>query len=327
MAPRDALIARSGMQKSFRCSDPKAPARWRILAVGALASLFLHALVLGPFMLGTAASNLREPDMQGIGASSIKSDAEPVMTLIFINDPQVAQPSTPPPEKVASIGRDITDLVSVASLESLPAAPLMTIDARDDPNLPTPESTDDQSERALLYGRYMNQITARIERAWERPRTPIGDVLFQCQVRVHQDRQGDVLGVAIEQCNGDTRWQQSLVQAIQTASPLPAPPAPAVFAEGLSLVFDAEPFRVGGGEQGYEPKAVQVAAATPAVLKMTYPNPWVLPRADATELRITGRRVERVEPSARRPNAGDTFFMGANLQTITPPPAKDQPQK
>jgi TonB C terminal len=294
--------------------------------VGALASLFLHALVLGPFILGTAASNVREPDMQGIGASSIKSDAEPVMTLIFINEPQVAQPSTPPPEKVASSGRDIADLVSVASLESLPAAPLMKIDARDDPNLPTPEPTDDQSERALLFGRYMNQITARIERAWERPRTPIGDELFRCQVRIRQDGEGNVREVMIEQCNGDTRWQQSLVQAIQMASPLPAPPTPAVFTEGLSLVFHAEPFRVGGSEQGYEPKAVQVAEANPTVMNLTYPNLRVLPRAGATELRITGRRVERVEPSGRMPNARNTFFMEANPQAIAPPPAKDLPQ-
>jgi hypothetical protein len=43
--------------------------------------------------------------------------------------------------------------------------------------------------------------------------------------------------IEIAQCNGDIRWQTSLVHAIQSASPLPAPPDPKVFSHTLTFEF------------------------------------------------------------------------------------------
>jgi TonB C terminal len=108
---------------------------------------------------------------------------------------------------------------------------------------PTPEATvADAGRLSKMYGRYVGQISSRIERAWMRPRTPIGAASFSCQVRVIQDAIGNVMEVTLVKCNGDARWQLSLVQAIQSASPLPAPPDPDVFSRTVHLAFSGEAY-------------------------------------------------------------------------------------
>lgn len=110
------------------------------------------------------------------------------------------------------------------------------------------------SERALTFGRYLDQVRARIERAWLRPREPIGADQFLCLVEISQDKQRNVKEVTLKRCNGPLRWQLSLVQAIQTASPFPAPPDPAVFSEKLTFELSANAFVEGGASEGYEPE-------------------------------------------------------------------------
>ena len=60
--------------------------------------------------------------------------------------------------------------------------------------------------------------------------------------------------VTLKQCNGDARWQLSLVHAIESASPLPAPPDPAVFAASLTLEMRSEPYDPGRNGDGFEPE-------------------------------------------------------------------------
>jgi hypothetical protein len=103
-----------------------------------------------------------------------------------------------------------------------------------------------------MYGRYLGQIHARIERAWRRPRTAIGAPIFQCQVQVDQDTGGRVEEVTLLQCNGDVAWQLTLVHAIKAASPLPAPPTPAVFAHHVLMAFRAAAFAPGAPAELYE---------------------------------------------------------------------------
>jgi hypothetical protein len=109
------------------------------------------------------------------------------------------------------------------------------------------------SPQSPLAGRYLGQIDARIERAWRRPRTPVGDGLFTCRVRIEQDATGGVKEITLEHCNGDASWQVSLVHAIQAASPLPAPPAPSVFRRVLRMDFRAEPYSAQALQEDYEP--------------------------------------------------------------------------
>src|SRR5690606_37180118 len=103
--------------------------------------------------------------------------------------------------------------------------------ARDD--RPVEDSASDQLGRAVLFGRYIGQIQARIERAWIRPRSAADGDSFACRVRVLQDRRGNVIEVMLQRCNGDSDWQSSLVRAIERAAPLPAPPDPNVYVDLL----------------------------------------------------------------------------------------------
>ena len=103
----------------------------------------------------------------------------------------------------------------------------------------------DAAERAALYGRYLGQIAARVERAWLRPRSSVGDSSFTCTARVRQGSDGHVIEVELQHCNGDVRWQLSVVQAIVYASPFPAPPDARVFTRSVTVELEAEPYRAG----------------------------------------------------------------------------------
>ena len=60
-------------------------------------------------------------------------------------------------------------------------------------------------------------------------------------MRVLQDADGKVLEIMLIECDDGIDWQQSLVAAIQQASPLPAPPHPAVFTSALMLQLQGRP--------------------------------------------------------------------------------------
>jgi hypothetical protein len=149
----------------------------------------------------------------------------------------------------------------------LPSVHLRPIDVRKDlaevavlvPDADLPSTADATAADAVrlskMYGRYVGQISSRIERAWLRPRTPIGAPSFSCQVRIVQDTMGNVREVTLVQCNGDFRWQLSLVQAIQSASPLPAPPDPDVFSGTLHMAFNSEAYSPEQSADQYEPEA------------------------------------------------------------------------
>lgn len=184
-----------------------------------------------------------------------------------LTDP-AKQKSVPPPVHLQSFDTR-KERLKVAALVS------------DVPLPHTPDATvADAGRLSQMFGRYMGQINARIERAWLRPRSPIGAPSFSCQVQIKQDEQGAVTEVMLVRCNGDPRWQLSLVQAIESASPLPAPPDPDVFTRIVHLRFSAEPFTSQSAGEGYEPEAVaqvaEVASATRTaqdVLTHTFADP------------------------------------------------------
>jgi len=218
--------------------------------VGAAASLLIHSLIIGSALWGGAALQTRRPLVQGLGGTATDSAGETVMTLILLNDTQPTK-GPPEPQELPSRGLTTADLeVRVLSPDPYPAIDLTHVG--DSASVLSPEAHD-AAERALLFGRYIGQINARIERAWLRPRTPIGDALFQCQVAINQDQRGNVQDVTLQDCNGDARWQQSLVNAIQSASPLPAPPNPEVFSSAVTLRFESAAYVTGETTEGFEP--------------------------------------------------------------------------
>ena len=114
-----------------------------------------------------------------------------------------------------------------------------------------------------LAGLYLGQINARIDRAWLRPRTQIGAPYFSCRVRIDQDDHGNVTEITLEKCNGDTRWQMSLVNAIQSASPLPSPPDPSVYRSSLKMAFRSEAYSPATNSEGFEPETIPVSNNAP----------------------------------------------------------------
>jgi hypothetical protein len=229
--------------------------RLRISAAGVVGTALLHTLIVLPIFLDLSLPLHRLPNKTGAGASAVVSSREAIMTVVFINEALPAERTAPPDTMVlTSRGFAPPDLpIVVLSPDASPAADAASSSQEHDSSTP-PEAMGDQTQHALLYGRYLGQVQARIERAWMRPRTEIGAQRFLCRARIAQDRRGEVIDIKLDHCNGGERWQQSLVSAIRTASPLPAPPDASVYADRLWLAFESEGFRAGESSQGFEPK-------------------------------------------------------------------------
>lgn len=227
------------------------------------ASLCVHAVLFTPLLWGGSHPQQRMPNTQGAGASQQVTRAMDSMLVVFMDDDATAIHDR-------SQEDDATNNHFL-----LPQAPLLPVGrphvAAADPALTdnvddraTTEASGDQTGHALMFGRYMGQISARVERAWLRPRSAPVDGSFSCRVQITQDQHGNVQEVALQKCTNDWKWQMSLVRAINTASPLPAPPDPAVFSNLLTVEFDSDPYSPGGSDQGFEPLAARQAAAATA---------------------------------------------------------------
>ena len=94
------------------------------------------------------------------------------------------------------------------------------------------------AQNASQLARYVADLQARIERAWNRP--PTAKAGLRCEVLVTQVPGGTVTDVRIGTCNGDAAVQQSISLAVLRASPLPAPPDPSLFERKLKLVFEPD---------------------------------------------------------------------------------------
>jgi hypothetical protein len=188
-----------------------------VVGFGALASLLMHTLIIAALTWG--GSHAKRPARQYPDETGIE--------LVSLDDDESIKAPT---------GLDDIGDVTLSSI---------TVDAAMvEVNLPLPEpdpahadAENVESSRSVLFGRYMGQIDARIQRAWLKPHKVPENGLFTCRVRIEQDPTGAVTEVALERCNRDAAWQMSLVQAIQLASPLPAPPDPKVFTPVLHMEF------------------------------------------------------------------------------------------
>ncbi len=232
--------------------------RVRFVTSGLAASLLLHGLLFTPLIWGGHHRQQRVPQAQGLSASGRSTNSPESMLVVFTDD------ST----EIHDRSRD-EDLLADRLL--LPSPPVLSMahlqpsrvnlepqEDQDDPA--AAEASGDQAGHAMLFGRYMGQVSARVERAWVRPRSipPTGS--FACRVRITQDQRGNVQEVTLQQCTEDARWQISLVRAIEAASPFPAPPDPSVFSNLLTMEFDADPYVAGGNPEGFEPVAQRPAA-------------------------------------------------------------------
>lgn len=215
---------------------------WTLWIGAAFVTLAIHSLFIGSLILGTGHRRPEvKPMTEGLSFSALGSDdGQLVSAMLMMHSSQTAttdlqdddesvyavlaqkQAQTQVDASLAGISQDLSDLS-----DNHP-----TDDHAD--NAATPDGNG--ADAVMLFGRYLGQIKARIERAWTYPDAPT-HVSFRCRVQILQGRHGEVREVTLQRCDNDPRWQLSLVRAIQTASPLSAPPNEAVFSEVVTLEF------------------------------------------------------------------------------------------
>ncbi len=228
--------------------------------VGGLVSLVLHLILMTPMFIGLGAS-AQQQHIDSSESSRPVDDDNPSssMTVSFIEAADRGSDA----ESKQTHDRLAADppLSSVSFPAPTPTDNLPSIEDSNPVRTDLTGSSPSDPGRRLLFGRYIGQISARIERAWLRPRTPIDHAdFFACRVKITQDRSGVVKEIELVRCNGTLRWQTSLVQAIQSASPLPAPPDADVFRSELMLDLQSATFTPGDSPEGYEPEVSAVAA-------------------------------------------------------------------
>ena len=229
--------------------------------VGALATVGVHLLLSSPLLLGAAAQKPHRRPVEGLGSVALDSEGNAQESMILLDLSglsELQQDSRSIPER-QSENIDIDNLKIVMASVEISPPPDLEIEDAEDAEVVT-EQSGDPAGAAALFGRYMGQIAARIERSWIRPRSPIAGGRFDCRARISQDRQGRVLSVELQDCSEDPRWRESLTSAILQASPLSGPPEQWLLAETVTLNFSADQYEAGRSQpQLYEPEDKRVA--------------------------------------------------------------------
>lgn len=235
-------------------SDPPASggpgiraARWITRLLAGIATAVLHLVFLGAVGWGMGSGQSRKPHVlpPTVHLHSGSAEGDSTMQWVQMEDEGQGASGGPPggPELV----------LQPVMVEDPQLAPALRVEVDEDTDGPSGTSEPGSS---ASYRLYIGQMDARIERAWLRPRDPIGARAFSCSVRIEQDERGNVREMVPLRCNGSTRWQQSLLQAIRAASPLPAPPDPAVFRHSITLSFHAQPYSAMSDPDLYEPEGL-----------------------------------------------------------------------
>ena len=86
-----------------------------------------------------------------------------------------------------------------------------------------------------LKASYVRAIQLHVEQRWFEP--PGVTQGLSCTIYVSQIPGGEVVGMRFGTCNGGAAVRQSIENAVRNASPLPAPPEPALFEREVELVF------------------------------------------------------------------------------------------
>lgn len=224
--------------------------RWKASVVAGAATVALHLVFLTSVEWGLGAARLKNvtPPKTMVPGGRVGDDGF-AMEWILIED----QPS----QRGSGTPRPIEDLESRLPPVTLDQKPVPQTVVEGEEAQAQANAAAAQAGSSDLYGLYVHQIYARIERAWLRPRTPIGARKFSCSARIEQDEAGRVLDVRLRGCKGDARWRQSLVDAVRSAVPLPFPPDPKVFRRVITLSFQAQAYTSGSEPGLYEPEIAE----------------------------------------------------------------------
>jgi hypothetical protein len=255
--PADARTGGKGSVEVSWFSPPDAQSattRLTVPLLAALTSFLLHTLLLVAAIGGSSSHKPPSPHLEAPSSLIEERAAEDAMRWIALEDTPGSESGQSNAASSASMSEP--RLVPIHP----PAVNLVAARFSDEQGQNREDSLDapaDEGAGGKLYGLYVGQISARIDRAWHRPRSPIGAPIFACGAKVVQDSLGNVLELAFENCNGDARWQTSLANAIKSASPLPAPPDPSVFRTAVHLMFRSEAYGPQSSRDLYESEESQ----------------------------------------------------------------------
>ena len=138
---------------------------------------------------------------------------------------------------------------------------------------------------------------------------------FLCQASIEQDSFGNVREVALDHCNGTPAWQRSLVDAIKSASPLPAPADPAVFSPKIQMAFHEDAIEgevttteALGSVAALKPSFESAMATSLAALRQIRDTSARSGATSVIDLRIEGRsNHEQPMSSMREPQSSERF--------------------
>lgn len=214
--------------------------RITVSVLGAAATALLHSPFLTVAMWGGGMPHRYpdRPDAIGTGANQGGPEGETAerrITVQLLSNTDARPAPTTQPLLDALV---LASMLEITGPDALPLPPLII----EEDGIPA-ESTDAELiARAKMVGIYESQIRARIERAWASPDRAIAGQAFTCRVLIRQHRDGQIKEVEVpyENCDGAPALRQSLISAIFSSSPLPAPPHPGVFVDSFSMVFRLE---------------------------------------------------------------------------------------
>ncbi len=216
--------------------------RWPVWSAAMIFTILLHTLIFGSLLLGSPGRKYKPPPSEGASTSTQNNaQGEFVSTLVLINDHSITSPEVSD-DSTYVVMQQKDQSAATPDFAVLSSTPQLEIAGSEDSTTDTNTASiaaGDGAGRAMLFGRYMGQIKARIERAWIYP-TPTSVTSFKCTAQIKQSKQGAVQEVTLIRCDGDPAWQLSLAGAIQSASPLSAPPDESVFANVVTLSFDVD---------------------------------------------------------------------------------------
>jgi hypothetical protein len=280
----------TALSRSRHQNRPSSRSWSRVL--GLVGTLSLHGIAIQTIIANSDFHKPRPPDVQGAEVGRVDPGAATAEELVLVAIADVQKNDLGIKEPIISLEPQLKKLpIPIISPDPLPLFSFETAD--DAPGITTPAVPDagDPAIRALMFGRYTGQISARIERAWVRPRSavtsdavaaPHRDVTddstadgntFRCRVQIRQDAHGNVQEVLLVDCNGTEAWRHSLVIAINQSSPLPAPPIPSVFRRLLNMTFEAQAYQQGDAPDEYEreSQSAQTLELSPAVRAISEP--------------------------------------------------------
>jgi hypothetical protein len=233
-----------------RGADPGTSIANHSRLVGLAGTVAIHGFAVLLLLPDPLKHKTNTPDSAGASITRIHTESADELVIVTISGAKKSDSGAGAP--LIDLGPQLTHLaIPLVAPDPILAISLSEAATKTDKSAQSATDLGDAETRARMLGRYTGQISARIERAWEKPRSPVSQPaavhsaegvesdMFVCQVQIRQDDNGNVQEVLLLACNGTEAWRRSLVVAINQSSPLPAPPIPTVFTRSITMTFTA----------------------------------------------------------------------------------------